>query len=424
MVEKLTKKGKINANLEVPGDKSISHRSIMIGAIANGLTEVEGFSVGEDCLSTIDCFKKMGIDIVGDGGKVKIYGKGLRGLEEPADILNVGNSGTTMRLISGILAGQGFISRITGDTSIQKRPMGRIMMPLSLMGANIVCEEGDFAPLTIKGGNLTGIEYKMPVASAQVKSSILLAGLYAQGKTTVVQPQISRNHTEIMLRNFGADIINDGPAVTVKQAGKLEGGKMIIPGDISSAAYFIALGVLSENSQIIINNVDINPTRSGILTVLKQMGADIELNNIRVFSGEEVADITVRTSGLKAVEISGATIPLMIDEIPILAVCALFADGVTIIKDAQELKVKESDRLNAMAIELQKFGADVTETADGLIIQGGKTLKGAHVSSHNDHRIAMSLAICASLVNGETFIDGAECCNISYPGFFNILNNI
>jgi len=423
MVEKLVKKVHINAVLEVPGDKSISHRSIMIGALAKGFTEVEGLSGGADCMSTVSCFRKMGIEI--DTGKsLKIRGKGLYGLKESADILDVGNSGTTMRLISGILAGQRFTGRITGDSSIRKRPMGRIITPLAMMGAGIYGEEGGLAPLIITGGNLTGIEYNMPVASAQVKSAILLAGLYAQGETTVIQPDITRDHTEIMLENFGVDISRGGFSVKVKQAEEIIGGKIIIPGDISSAAYFIALGILSENSCITIKNVGINPTRSGFITVLKQMGADVEISNIRDFSGEAAADITVKSSSLKAVEISGSTIPLLIDEIPILAVCALFAKGTTIIKDAQELKVKESDRIHAMAVELKKFGAFIHGSDDGMIIEGGKGLKGAHAESHGDHRIAMSLAICASLIEGESFIHGAGCCNISYPQFFEILHEL
>ena len=424
MVEVITGKKNINAVLKVPGDKSISHRSIMIGALTEGLTEVEGFSAGEDCMSTISCFGKMGVEIIRSCECVKIYGKGLLGLIKPESILNVGNSGTTMRLISGILAGQHFTSRITGDASIQKRPMGRIITPLAMMGADIESGSGGLAPLVIKGGNLSGIEYNMPVASAQVKSSVLLAGLYAEGKTTVIQPEITRDHTEIMLRNFGAEIEVNGREVTLKPPTRLEGGKIVIPGDISSAAYFIALGLLSENSCIYIENVGINPTRSGFISVLEQMGADIELHNIRNHGGEKIADIEVRSSSLKAAEISGEIIPLMIDEIPILAVCALLAKGTTVIKDAGELKVKESDRIHAMVVELKKFGAEIEETSDGMIIEGGKALKGCHANSHNDHRVAMSLAVCASLVGGESFIHGAECCNISYPGFFEKLREI
>ena len=419
VVEKLMKKSQIDAVLEVPGDKSISHRSIMIGALAKGITEIEGFSLSEDCRSTILCFEKMGIDIdIATGTNIKVDGKGLYGLKEPVDMLNVGNSGTTMRLISGILAGQHFTSRVTGDNSIQKRPMGRIITPLSQMGANIAGEAGGFAPLTIAGGNLSGIEYHMPVASAQVKSAILLAGLYSEGETTLVQPNITRDHTEIMLENFGADISREGLRVTLKSARNLEGTKVNIPGDISSAAYFIALGILSEKSRITIKNVGVNPTRSGLVEVLKQMGASIEISNIRSFSGERVADIYVKSSELKGIEISGSMIPLMIDEIPVLAVCALFAKGTTVIKDAGELKVKESDRIHAMVIELQKFGAAIRETDDGMIIEGEKALSGAHVDSHGDHRIAMSLGICASLISGETYIHGAQCCDISYPDFF------
>ncbi len=410
----------IRGELSVPGDKSISHRSVMLGSIANGKTEITGFLNGADCLSTIDCFRKMGVAIDVKGDVVTVHGKGMHGLKSPGQTLDVGNSGTTMRLISGILAPQNFDVTLTGDDSIKKRPMKRIIDPLSMMGAEIWSLSGNgCAPLRINGRPLAGINYKIPVASAQVKSCILLAGLYAEGKTTVTEPSVSRNHTELMLRYYGAEIRTQGSRVTVYPPGELHGGKKIkIPGDISSAVYFIAAGLILPNSEILIRNVGINPTRAGLLTVCKDMGADITLLNEDDTSAEPTADILVRSSSLKGTTIEGSIIPTMIDELPTVALMACFAEGQTVIKDASELRVKESDRIAIMEENLTLMGADVTATDDGLIINGGKPLHGATIDTHRDHRIAMTFAIAALAAEGQTELLDADCVDISYPEFF------
>ena len=417
----------LHRELTVPGDKSISHRTIMLGSIAEGTTEVTGFLQGADCLSSISCFEKMGIQIDNDRitNTVKIHGKGLHGLCKPADILNVGNSGTTTRLMSGILAAQPFSSTVDGDDSIRKRPMGRIMTPLSQMGAAFESLENDkCAPFIIHGRKLHGINYESPVASAQVKSAILLAGLYAEGTTSVTEPALSRNHTELMFESFGVDIKSEGTTATVIPASRLMAQHIHVPGDISSAAYFIAAGLLTPNSEITIKNVGINPTRDGILTICNMMGANIKLSNVKDDIGEPVADITVRTSSLKGCTIEGDIIPKLIDEIPIIAVMAAFAEGTTIIKDAQELKVKESNRIDVMVENLSAMGADIEATEDGMIIKGGKPLHSATIDSKLDHRIAMSFAIAGGLAEGDTEISGAECVNISYPSFYENLNSL
>ncbi len=415
----------LNGEVTVPGDKSISHRSIMLGSLAKGTTEVTGFLQGADCLSSIACFQKMGIEIENnpETNIVHIHGKGLRGLTKPTDILDVGNSGTTTRLMSGILAAQSFTSTVDGDASIRKRPMGRIMTPLSQMGATFESLAADkCAPFKIHGGNLHGIHYDSPVASAQVKSAILLAGLYAEGQTSVTEPALSRNHTELMFESFGVDIKSVGTTATVKPATELIAQKIEVPGDISSAAYFIIAGLISPNSEITIKNVGINPTRDGILTVCKNMGADITLSNVKDDIGEPVADITVRTSSLHGFTIEGDIIPKLIDEIPVIAIMAAFAEGTTIIKDAQELKVKESNRIDVMVNNLSAMGVDIEGTEDGMIIRGGKSLHGATIDSKLDHRIAMSFAIAGGLADGDTEILGAECVNISYPSFYSDLD--
>lgn len=413
---------KLNGEISIPGDKSISHRSIMIGSLAEGITEVHGFLNGADCISSMNCFRQMGIQIDYDGDIVKIHGNGLHGLKAPAQTLDVGNSGTTTRLMSGILAAQNFSSRIIGDASICKRPMKRIMVPLSMMGADIQSENGnDCAPLIIQGKPLHGISYLSPVASAQVKSCILLAGLYAEGETSVTEPYVSRNHTELMLEAFGADIHTEGTTATVKPASVLKNQKLEVPGDISSAAYFIVAGLITPNSCITIKNVGINPTRDGILDIVKKMGGDITFSNVKSDIGEPTADITVKSSNLTGCVIEGSVIPKLIDEIPILAVLACFAKGKTIIKDAQELKVKESNRIDVMVNNLGAMGADITGTDDGMIIQGGKALHGAVIDSHLDHRIAMSFAIAGLNADGETEIKDGECVNISYPTFYDDL---
>jgi len=418
---------KLKGELTVPGDKSISHRSIMLGSLAKGVTEVTGFLQGADCLSSISCFQKMGIEIENHpaSNTVRIKGNGLRGLIAPSDTLDVGNSGTTTRLMSGILAAQPFISTVDGDASIRKRPMERIMTPLSQMGASFESLlTKNCAPFRVKGGNLHGIHYHSPVASAQVKSAILLAGLYADDITSVTEPYLSRNHTELMLEAFGADIKSEGNTATVTPATELTAQHIHVPGDISSAAYFIAAGLITPNSEITIQNVGINPTRDGILTICRNMGANISLSNIKNDVGEPVADITVSTSTLHGCIIEGEIIPKLIDEIPVIAVMAAFANGTTIIRDAAELKVKESNRIDVMVEYLSAMGVDIEGTEDGMIIHGGKPLHGATIDSKLDHRIAMSFAIAGGNAEGDTEILGADVVNISYPTFYQDLQSL
>ena len=406
---------KAAGQIKVPGDKSISHRAVMLGSLANGVTEISGFLKGADCLSTIDCFRKMGIDIDINGENVTVHGNGLRGLKKPDEMLYTGNSGTTTRLLCGILAGQNFDTSITGDASIQKRPMGRVVQPLSMMGAKI---ENEYCPLYITGTKLHGINYKMPVSSAQVKTAIILAGLYADGETVIHEIEKSRDHTELMLSAMGADLTVDNLDITVKPTNDLTAVNVDVPGDISSAAFFLVLGAIMPNSQITVTNVGINPTRTGIIDVLKDMGADITLENVHTSAGETVADITVRSSSLKGTTVGGDIIPRLIDELPIIAVAAVFADGQTVIKDAQELKVKETNRIRAVVDEFNKCGIDITETDDGMIINGGKSIHGADFKTYGDHRMAMSLTVLAQLANGESTLDDSDCACVSYPTFF------
>lgn len=414
----------IKKTITIPGDKSISHRSVMLGSLANGTTHVHGFLTGEDCLSTIACFKKMGIEIELDGTDVTVHGKGLNGLKAPTETLDVGNSGTTLRLMTGILSAQPFSCTVTGDSSIQKRPMDRVEKPLKQMGAEITGQGGEkiLAPLHITGHSLKGTHYTLPVASAQVKSAIILAGLYAEGKTVITEPEATRDHTEIMLNHFGADIKRNGNDITVTPVKELYAKEIFVPGDISSAAYFMVLGAVCPDSDITIKNVGINPTRTGIITVLENMGANITLLNARTVSGEKVADINVKyTPSLKSTTVEGDIIPKLIDEIPVIAVAACFAEGTTVIKDAQELKVKESNRIKTVVNELKKFGADIEETDDGMIIKGKCSLKGAVCDSHNDHRIAMSMAVAGIMAEGSTTIKDSQCVDISFPTFFSLL---
>lgn len=406
---------KAAGQIKVPGDKSISHRAVMLGSLANGVTEISGFLKGADCLSTIDCFRKMGIDIDINGENVTVHGNGLRGLKKPDEMLYTGNSGTTTRLLCGILAGQNFDTSITGDASIQKRPMGRVVQPLSMMGAKI---ENEYCPLYITGTKLHGIDYKMPVASAQVKTAIILAGLYADGETVIHEIEKSRDHTELMLSAMGADLTVDNLDITVKPTNDLTAVNVDVPGDISSAAFFLVLGAIMPNSQITVTNVGINPTRTGIIDVLKDMGANITLENVHTSAGETVADITVRSSSLKGTTVGGDIIPRLIDELPIIAVAAVFADGQTVIKDAQELKVKETNRIRAVVDEFNKCGIDITETDDGMIINGGKSIHGADFKTYGDHRMAMSLTVLAQLADGESTLDDSDCACVSYPTFF------
>ena len=422
---KFTRAKQIRGEVTIPGDKSISHRAVMFGSLAEGVTEVTGFLRGADCLSTIDCFRRLGISIEDKDERILIHGKGLHGLSAPTQILDAGNSGTTTRLISGILSGQAFETTLTGDASIQKRPMGRIIEPLSQMGASITSLSGNgCAPLRIQGRPLHGIHYTTKVASAQVKSSILLAGLYADTPTSVTEPALSRNHSELMLHFFGADVKSEGTTATIQPEPKLIGQKVQVPGDISSAAYFIAAGCITPDSELLIQNVGTNPTRDGILHVCKMMNANVTLLNENMDSGEPTADLLVRTSSLQGCIIEGDLIPTLIDELPIIAVMACFAEGTTVIRDAAELKVKESDRIAVMTENLTAMGAKVTATDDGMIIEGGHTLHGAVVNSHLDHRIAMSFAVAALNADGETEILGADCVNISYPAFYRDLQKI
>lgn len=426
---KFTKHAPLRGEICIPGDKSISHRAVMFGALADGTTEVTNFLQGADCLSTISCFRALGIAIENTPERILVHGRGLHGLTAPAGTLDTGNSGTTTRLISGILAGQQFEAVLNGDASIQSRPMKRILEPLGQMGADIVSIRGNgCAPLRINGGRagspagrLRGIHYISPVASAQVKSCVLLAGLYADAPTSVTEPQLSRNHTELMLAGFGADVSSEGTTATIRPDPALHAMKLDVPGDISSAAYFIAAGLMVPGSEILIKNVGVNPTRDGILRVVQDMGGNVTLLNQKISGGEPTADLLVKYSSLHAAEIGGAIIPALIDELPVLAVLACLADGTTVIRDAQELKVKESNRIDVMVENLTAMGARVTATDDGMIIEGGRPLHGAVIDSHKDHRVAMSFAVAALAADGETEIRDADCVKISYPNFYETL---
>lgn len=422
---KLKKIQSLRGELTVPGDKSISHRAVMFGALAQGMTEVHHFLKGADCLSTIDCFRRLGIRIEETDDVLLIDGKGLDGLVSPTDILDAGNSGTTTRLLAGILAAQPFSSTLTGDASLQKRPMKRIVDPLTQMGASLTSiNENGCVPLRIAGRPLHGIHYISSVASAQVKSAVLLAGLYAEGETSVTEPFVSRDHTELMLGSFGAQIAASGTTVTIQPRPALSGQCISVPGDISSAAYFIAAALLVPNSEVLIRNVGINPTRDGILKAAQAMGGNIQLLNRRTAGGEPVADLLVTASSLHGITIEGSMIPGLIDELPVIAVMAAAAQGTTVIRDAAELKVKESDRIAVMVKNLSAMGADITGTDDGMIIRGGPALCGAQIDAFEDHRIAMSFAVAALFADGETEIRGSDCVQISYPGFYEDLQSL
>ena len=420
----------LKGTVSVPGDKSISHRCIMFGSIAEGTTEIHNFLPGADCLATIRSFRALGIDIRQEGSTVTVHGKGLHGLSAPSHILDVGNSGTTTRLLSGILAGQPFESRLSGDESLNSRPMKRIIDPLRQMGADITSVLGNgCAPLCITPSRLHGIHYDSPVSSAQVKSCILLAGLYADGETSVTEPGLSRNHTELMLKEFGADIRSvhnldcSRTTAVIRPCEELHGQKITVPGDISSAAYFIAAGLIVPDSEIRITNVGINPTRAGMLKVCEDMGAQIELSNERTEGGEKIADITVKTSRLHGTVIEGDIIPALIDEIPIIAVMAAVAEGTTIIRDAAELKVKETDRIETVTDNLKAMGCDITPAPDGMIINGGR-LKGASIHTLLDHRIAMAFSIAALAAEGRTHILDSKCVDVSYPTFYDTFEEL
>lgn len=415
-----------NKNLKgittILGDKSISHRAIMLGAISEGITTIKGILKGEDCLNTIECFKNMGVKIEDYKDIIKIYGNGLYGLKQPKEELYVGNSGTTIRLISGILSAQKFNAKITGDTSIEKRPMKRIIEPLSLMGAKIK-SNNNFAPLKFTPSLLKGINYKMPIDSAQVKSAILLASLYAKGETIIEENFKSRNHTEIMLKNFGANISIKNNIIKSSNINKLNAQNIEIFGDISSACFIIVGALITKNSHIIIKNVGINPTRTGFLEVLLNMGANINFLNIKYVNGEKICDIEVKSSNLKSFNIYGEIIPRMIDEIPLFAIVASLSNGVSIVKDAKELKFKESNRIKTI-LEFNKIGANIKETNDGLIIEGNRHFIGNKCESYNDHRIAMCLAIASLICKEPIILNNYECINISFPTFFKVLEDL
>lgn len=418
-------KPSLKGTIAVPGDKSISHRSVMFGAIAEGKTTVSNFLIGEDCLSTIDCFRKLGVEIEVDGTNVTVQSKGINSWEEPKEVLYTGNSGTTTRLMLGILSGTNFHSIMTGDESIGKRPMRRVVDPLRLMGAQISGRAGgQFTPLAIQGTKLKGIKYDMPVASAQVKSAILLAGMQAEGTTVVREKVVSRDHTERMLAQFGANIdVKDG-AITLKGGQKLVGTHVNVPGDISSAAFFLVAGAICGNSEIVLENVGVNPTRDGIIEVLQNMGANMTVDVNDSDDAEPTATITIRSSQLTGATIEGAIIPRLIDEIPIIALLATQAEGTTVIRDAEELKVKETDRIEAVVSELKKLGANIEGTDDGMIIHGPTKLKGSQLKSYGDHRIGMMGVIAALITEGQVEIDDVDCISISYPTFFEHVHSL
>ncbi len=414
----------LTGSVQVPGDKSISHRAIMFGALAQGTTTIEGFLMGDDCLSTISCFRSLGIDIQIDGEHVTVESGGRKAWKEPDAVLDTGNSGTTTRLMLGLLAGTDFHSVMAGDESIARRPMKRIVEPLRLMGADIRGRaNGRYTPLAVQGTQLQAIDYTMPVASAQVKSAVLLAGLSAQGTTTVHEPVPSRDHTEIMLKHFGADISRDGDVISLSGGQELRAAHVQVPGDISSAAFLIGAALIAEGSEVTLENVGINPTRTGLLDVFESMGADIQASGHKS-TGEQAADLTVRSTLLAGTEIGGDLIPRLIDEIPLIALVATQAQGKTVIRDAEELRVKETDRIQAVVTELKKLGANIEATEDGMVIQGPTPLSGAALASYGDHRLGMMAAVAALIADGPVTIDEPGCISISYPNFFEHLDKL
>jgi 3-phosphoshikimate 1-carboxyvinyltransferase len=425
-----------------PPDKSLSHRAVIFSSLSKGKNRIRNFLTAEDTISTLNAFRKLGVEIQnnliptpppsvkggwgGFSGELIINGRGLYGLKEPFDVIDCRNSGTTMRLLPGVLSGNPFFSILTGDESLKRRPMSRVIVPLRQMGAEIMARlEDKYPPIAIRGRRLKAIKYTLPVASAQVKSAILLAGLYAEGETEVIEPFKSRDHTERMLPSFGARITIEGLHIKIKGGTELEGLEIQVPGDFSSAAFFIVGALLVKDSEIIIREVGVNPTRTGLLAVLKEMGGYIEISNMKYVSGEPVADLYCRGGKeLKAIHITSDKMPALIDEFPVLCVAATYATGITTIKGAEELRVKESDRIKAMATELRKMGAEIEEFEDGLSITGKRVLKGTLVESYNDHRIAMALSIAALIADGTTTISDFSSVNISFPGFLNILKKL
>ncbi len=421
----LQSKKPLHGEISVPGDKSIGHRAVIFGSIAHGSSRVSNLSGGEDNQRTVQAFKDLGVKISSEGETLHIDGNGWEGLTAPKTTIDCGNSGTTMRLLSGVLAGRPFTTILDGDQSLRRRPMQRVIEPLSRMGANLVGREGrELAPLEINGGNLKGIEYSMPIASAQVKSAILLAGLQAEGVTIIEEPQNSRNHTELMIKGFGGEVGLDGRHVSVQGGQTLYGKDVRIPGDISSAAFFLVAAALISGSRIVVRRVGVNPTRDGVIEILRRMGAEIELLNATIETGEPVADLKITGKRLKGLEIGAELVARTIDEYPILAIAAALAEGDTVINGVKELRFKESDRISAMSEGLRRLGVDVEEREDGLTIRGRETLQGNKVRSFGDHRIAMSLAIAGLCAEGGVEIDDAQCVAISFPTFFDLLDEI
>lgn len=420
-----TNKTSLEGEIKVPGDKSISHRAVMFGSIAEGTTQIENFLPGEDCLSTISCFQKLGVEINRNGNEVTVSGNGIKGLKPPEETLDVGNSGTTIRLMMGILSGLPFESRLEGDESIARRPMTRVTVPLSKMGARIDGKNnGEFTPLIVKGGKLSGITYQLPVASAQVKSAVLLAGLQAEGDTVIVEPVKTRDHTERMITQFGGKVERAGDSVKVVGGQTLKAANINIPGDISSAAFFLVAGAIVPGSDILLKNVGLNPTRTGIIDVLEAMGADVKIEPYDQEAAEPAGDIWIKYSKLNAATVEGDLIPRLIDEIPVIALLATQAEGKTIIKDAGELKVKETNRIDTVVNELKKLGANIEATEDGMIIYGQQNLAGGTVSAYGDHRIGMMLSIAALLCQKDVVLEQSEAVAVSYPGFFDDLYSL
>ncbi len=414
----------LRGEIAPPGDKSISHRAVILNSIAWGRARIENFAPGADLGATVSCLKNLGGGISEEGGVLTIAGVGQEGFEEPPDVLNAGNSATTMRLLAGLLAAQPFLSIVTGDESLRSRPMSRLIHPLRLMGAEIWGRGDSLAPLVIRGNRLKGIDYRLPIASAQIKSAILIAGLFAQGTTTVEEPAPSRDHTERLLSAMGAKLERDGPRIALTPYTSLSPVDVQVPGDISSAAFWLIAGAIHPNAHIKIINTGINPTRSGIIDVLLQMGAKLRVERERVVGGEPVADLEVESSDLVGTEIGGSLIPRLIDEIPLIALAGAFARGTTTIRDAQELRVKESDRIGATVNELSTLGADIEGLPDGMVIRGGSKLQGGDCSSHQDHRLAMTLGIAALVAEEETVIHDAQVVEMSYPNFWQDLERL
>ncbi|MDA8188851.1 MAG: 3-phosphoshikimate 1-carboxyvinyltransferase [Dehalococcoidales bacterium] len=416
----------LRGEIAVPGDKSISHRALILGAVAEGRTVVHGLSPAADCASTIRSLQALGLEIaLPEKNTAVVNGKGLLGLAEPADVLDAGNSGTTTRLLAGLLAGQPFFTVVTGDDSLRSRPMDRIVKPLAQMGATILGRrEGRFLPLAIRGGNLKPIRYSLPVASAQVKSCILLAGMYAEGDTVVEELEPTRDHTERMLKAMDVPLKQKGKHITVRGGWAPQAANIVVPGDASSAAFFLVAAATVPNSAVTVTNVGINPTRIGFISTLKEMGAELQMENERLENGEPVADITCRTSSLRGITLEGDIIPSLVDELPIIAVAATQANGAMIVRNAAELRVKESDRIDAIVTELSRLGAKIEATPDGFVVEGPTPLRGAGCQSYRDHRIAMSLAVAGLVAKGDTVVDDAECVDISFPGFFDLLESV